>query len=61
MSQTKIITATSEPTICVPSDRPIAPQSLGGATETILAVAVLVRSIALLIQVLAPIVHKSRK
>jgi hypothetical protein len=61
MSQIKPITATSEPTICVPSDRPIPPQSLGGATETILAVAVLVRSIALLIQVLAPIVRKSGK
>ena len=61
MSQTKLITSTSEPTLCVPADQPIAPQSLGGLTETILAVAVLVRSIALLIQVLAPIVRKSGK
>lgn len=62
MSQIKPITATtSEPTIHVPATQPIAPQSLGGATETILAVAVLIRSMALLIQVLGPILRKSGK
>ena len=62
MSQIKPITATtSEPTIHVPGTQPIPPQSLGGATETILAVAVLVRAFAVLIQVLAPIVRKSGK
>ncbi|MEG4025246.1 hypothetical protein [Microcoleus sp. S13C4] len=62
MSQIKPITATtSEPTIHVPGTQPSPPQSLGGVTETILTVAVLVRSIALLIQALDPIVRKSGK
>ena len=62
MSQIKPITATtSEPTLHVPGTQPIPPQSLGGATETILAVAVLVRSIALLTQAIAQILRKSRK
>jgi hypothetical protein len=62
MSQIKPITSTtSEPTLHVPGTQQIPPQSLGGATETILAVAVLVRAFAVLIQVLAPIVRKSGK
>ena len=61
MSQTKTITFTSEPTMPVPGHQPMPAQSFGGATETILAVAVLVRSSALLIQVLGPIVRKSGK
>jgi hypothetical protein len=62
MSQIKPITSTtSEPTLHVPATQQIPPQSLGGATETILAVAVLVRAFAVLIQVLAPIVRKSGK
>jgi len=62
-SDTNLSIDANESTIAVPScvDIPVPPRSLGGATETILAVAVLVRSIALLIQVLAPIVRKSGK
>lgn len=61
MSQTQPTTYSSEATISVPShlEQPMLPQSLGGTTETILAVAVLIRSVALLIQVIGQ--QKGRK
>ncbi len=62
MFQTQSTIYTSEPTIAVPSNAkpPMPPQYyLSGATESILAVAVLLRSVALLIQALGQL--KERK
>lgn len=60
-SDTNQTAQTNEPIISVPShlEQPMLPQSLGGTTETILAVAVLIRSVALLIQVIGQ--QKGRK
>jgi len=62
MSQTQLTTHTNEPIIAVPThvEPNLSPQPTGSSVpETILAIAVLIRSLALLIQVIGQ--HKGRK
>ncbi|KYC34744.1 hypothetical protein WA1_49340 [Scytonema hofmannii PCC 7110] len=59
-SQLEQAIQTGEPTILVPThvERNIPLWSWGTETETILAIAILIRSCALLIQALAPLIKK---
>jgi hypothetical protein len=59
-SQTNLTTETSESIIAVPNqiEPQIPPQYWGTETGTILAVAVLIRSVAVLIQVLVPLIGR---
>jgi len=59
-SQTNLTTESSESIIAVPNqiEPHIPPQYWGTETGTILAVAVLIRSVAVLIQVLVPLIGR---
>jgi hypothetical protein len=59
-SQTNLTTESSESIIAVPNqiEPQIPPQYWGTETGTILAVAVLIRSVAVLIQVLVPLIGR---
>jgi hypothetical protein len=59
-SQTNLMTESSESIIAVPNqiEPQIPPQYWGTETGTILAVAVLIRSVAVLIQVLVPLIGR---
>jgi hypothetical protein len=62
MSQTQLTTHTNEPIIAVPThvDPNLSPQPTGGSVpETLLAIALLIRSVAVLIHVIGQ--HKGRK
>jgi hypothetical protein len=62
MSQTQLTTHTNEPIIAVPThvEPNLPPQPTGGGVpETLLAIALLIRSVAVLIHVIGQ--HKGRK